>query len=202
MKNNSLKIFTKSLSLNLDNLNKYLKYKYEEMKLNNYSDKDTKFYDPGNHWETYNIFNFYNEEIFDLKKGVLELTKENCSYYGIDFDEQKYMIHGWFNYYPVKTDIGVSKENLRYHDHFPNPMTFHGYYCVNAEPSITYYKDVDNKIFDQINKNNTLIVAKNGFPHSPGEWNQDTHRITIAYNILPLSVLIENTGTRAPFIPL
>jgi len=81
-------------------------------------------------------------------------------------------------------------------------MTFHGYYCVNAEPSITYYKDVDNKIFDQINKNNTLIVAKNGFPHSPGEWNQDTHRITIAYNILPLSVLIENTGTRAPFIPL
>ena len=42
MENNSLKIFTKSLSLNLDNLNKYLKYKYEEMKLNNYSDKDTK----------------------------------------------------------------------------------------------------------------------------------------------------------------
>ena len=33
----------------------------------------------------------------DLLKAVKELTIEACDYYGINFDQQQYMIQGWFN---------------------------------------------------------------------------------------------------------
>ncbi len=195
------KIFEVKLSNNLENLTKYLDEKYEEMKEVNWTDKD-RFYDPGNHWLNFNIFHFYHEGIYTLQKAVRDLTKEACEYYNVDFDKQKYYIHGWFNYYPIKVNNNVDPDDLIYHDHGSNiHFPFHGYYCVNAEPSTTYYK-INGVRFDNINKNNRAILSQNGFPHAVGEWNEDSNRITIAYNIRPLKQLNHEIKGSGQFIPL
>jgi hypothetical protein len=62
---------------------------------------------------------------------------------------------------------------------------FHGYYCVNAEPSITYYKINGNDLFENHNKNNRAIVSETGHPHGRDDWYEDKPRITIAYDIAP-----------------
>ena len=61
----------------------------------------------------------------------------------------------------------------------------HGYYCVNAEPSVTYY-NIDKKdvIFENVNINNRAILSETSHPHMKGKWSEDKPRITIAYDIV------------------
>jgi hypothetical protein len=183
MKKVEHRFFEKYLDNDLQKLTEYLDNKYNEMKETEWINKD-RFYDPGNHWNTFNVFNFDSKEISDLKEEIKKMTIEACSYYDINFEEQKYYIHGWFNYYPTKVNESVEPENLTYHDHGDLPHWLHGYYCVNAEPSTTYYK-INDKRFDNINKNNRAVLSINGFPHSPGPWQENTNRITIGYNLRP-----------------
>jgi hypothetical protein len=85
----------------------------------------------------YNIFQFLNSDIRKLHQAIRDMTIEACDYYGVDFNKQEYMLQGWFNC------DNKSSDNLNdLHDHCGGvglPF-FHGYYCVNAEPSNTYYK--------------------------------------------------------------
>jgi hypothetical protein len=146
--------------------------------------------------EHYNIFSFANEEIYQLQLALRSLTKEASDYYDIDFNKEKYLIRGWFNL-DYKSDNGIVspiKKPEHFHDHsqgFGAPW-FHGYYCVNAEPSSTFYqinKD-ENNIFENINKNNRAILSETGHPHGRDDWFEDKPRITIAYDITPLNKLI------------
>jgi hypothetical protein len=113
------------------------------------------------------------------------MTIEACEYYGINFEEQNYQVMAWFNY-----DYGLHKydvKNLHDHNHGYGVPDFHGYYCVDAEPSVTHYqihKDPSN-MFENINKNNRAVVSETGHPHSRGDWGSERPRITIAYDILP-----------------
>lgn len=144
----------------------------------------------------YNIFTFTHPGIRKLYNSLSELTKEACKYYDIDFYSQQYFIHGWFNldYKTIKSkhDIGgvnPLKNPHHFHDHsggMGSPW-FHGYYCVNAEPSSTFYKinGDDNNIFENINKNNRAILSETGHPHGRDDWFDDRPRITIAYDISP-----------------
>lgn len=137
-------------------------------------------------WREYNVFQFYNNEIYNLYKAVRETVKEACDYYDINYDDQKFMIQGWFN-------INYNKSGkLDWHDHGPaGAPYFHGYYCVKAEPSITHYK-IDNKVeVNNINKNNRLVVSEMGHPHAMADWDWEGPRITIAYDIVPLDFLIQ-----------
>jgi hypothetical protein len=197
------KFFERTINNNLNSLNAFMDTKYSELKEENWGTTVSNQwpYDPGNHWFTFNIFNFYSDGIYSLKSNIAEMTKEACSYYGIDYDRQKYYIHGWFNYYNAKRNVGVDPENLHYHDHGDMPHRFHGYYCLNAEPSITYYK-INDKIISNVNQNDKAILSKNGYPHAVGEWNEDSNRITLAYNIVPLNQLDHKSKTTGPFIPL
>lgn len=195
------KFFELQSDNNLKDLIKYLDYKYVEMKEKNWIDHG-RFYDPGNHWLTYNIFHFYNENIYRLQNDIKSLVIEACNYYNIEFEKQNYYIHGWFNYWPEPFNVNVDPDKLHYHDHGDiSPNLLHGYYCVNAEPSITHYK-IDGVRVDNINKNNKIIVSKNGYPHSPGRWLESSPRITIAYNISPLKFLNPNTKESGQFIKL
>lgn len=135
-------------------------------------------------WREYNVFQFYNPEIYNLYVNVRETVKEACDYYRLDYDKQRFMIQGWFN-------INYNKKGkLDWHDHGPHGAPFfHGYYCVKAEPSTTYYK-VYNKEVENINKDNRLIVSEMGHPHAMADWDWDGPRITIAYDIMPLSGLL------------
>lgn len=136
----------------------------------------------------FNIFQCYNPQIHKLFSALREMTIEACSYYGIDYQKQAYMVQGWFN-----TD-GIAdppiNESSHYHDHLggTGAPNFHGYYCVDAEPSFTYYKigGQDAEVTENINKNNRAILSETGHPHGIGPWLFDKPRITIAYDISPV----------------
>ncbi len=140
--------------------------------------------------EYYNIFTWNHPAINSLKESLRDIVLEATDYYGIDFEKENYYINGWFNLdfsSPDNREIGVSpiKHPEHYHDHAggTGAPVFHGYYCVNAEPSSTFYK-IDKKYdFENINKNNRAIVSETGHPHGRDDWYEDKPRITIAYDI-------------------
>jgi hypothetical protein len=148
----------------------------------------------------YNIFSFVNPEIYNLQLALRELTKTACEYYEINFEKEQYFIHGWFNLDESPVDkfyafggVNPKQNPYHFHDHSDGQGVpwFHGYYCVNAEPSSTFYKiDRDeNNIFENINKNNRAIISETGHPHGRDDWFEEKPRITIAYDITPAKQL-------------
>lgn len=139
----------------------------------------------------YNIFTWKSEEIQNLKAALKLVAIEACEYYGVDFKGSDYYINGWFNLdYVFKNDFKfspmVKPEN--FHDHLDGrgAPDFHGYYCVNAEPSKTFYRiDRGEDIFENVNKNNRAILSETGHPHGRDDWYDEKPRITIAYDIRP-----------------
>lgn len=190
------KFFDKFLDNNLDALFEYLYKKAEELVSGNIgnvpAEKISKFniYNgaPTQLGNYYNIFSWENDAIQNLKLGLTDVMHEASEYYGIDYDSENYFINGWFNLDFKSEGVGVSplKHPEHYHDHAggTGAPTFHGYYCVNAEPSSTFYKiNRGEKVFENINKNNRLIVSETGHPHGRDDWFEDKPRITIAYDI-------------------
>lgn len=139
--------------------------------------------------EWYNIFEWDHPAIQKLKLSLKDSIIEACDYYGIDFEKENYHISGWFNFdYKSEGNQGVSpiKYPEHYHDHMggEGAPVFHGYYCVNAEPSITFYKiNRGDNIFENVNKNNRAVISETGHPHGRDDWYEDKPRITIAYDI-------------------
>jgi hypothetical protein len=190
------KFFEKYLDNDLNSLSKFLLDRYAEIenaKLKGITpiDSDDQWIESQStstiKWEEYNVFQFYNIELHNLYLAVRQTVKEACVYYGIDYNKQRYMIQSWFN-------INYNKKGkLDWHDHGPEGAPFfHGYYCVSAEPSTTYYKINNNVEVENINKNNRLIVSEMGHPHAMADWDWDGPRITIAYDIVPLKILLHN----------
>lgn len=150
----------------------------------------------------YNVFNLEHDGIAELKQSLSNLMKDASDYYGLDYESLDFMIHGWYNL-DYKTyaswddkkqkmmamNGGVSPINNAhsFHDHAEGTGSpiFHGYYCVNAEPSITYYKINREILFENHNKNNRAIISETGHPHGRDDWYEDKPRITIAYDIAP-----------------
>jgi hypothetical protein len=132
-------------------------------------------------WRQYNVFQFHSTGIYNLYKSIKDMAVEACEYYDLDFDKQKYMLQGWFNI----THAGKGK--LDWHDHGPDGApNFHGYYCVSAEPSITHYRVFDKDV-ENHNVNNRAILSEMGHPHAMADWDWEGPRITIAYDLIPLS---------------
>lgn len=139
-------------------------------------------------WDEYNVFQFHIDGIYNLYRAVNDMVKEACVYYDINFEAQKFMMQGWFN-------INYSHSGkLDWHEHGPGGAPFfHGYYAVKAEPSETHYVTTSGPKIN-INKNNRAVLSEMGHPHAMGDWAWDGPRITVAYDILPLSEL-EKFGT-------
>lgn len=149
----------------------------------------------GNH---YNIFDTKEECINLLKNSLRDMAIEACEYYEYNFEKNNYYIHGWFNFdYKTLSDglnfsgVNPLKNSKHFHDHSGGKGMpwLHGYYCVNAEPSSTFYKIDREIVFENINKNNRAIVSETGHPHGRDDWFFDKPRVTIAYDITPLSAL-------------
>jgi hypothetical protein len=149
-------------------------------------------------WSEYNVFQFYNEEVYNVFSAIKDLAVEACDYYGVDFKKEKYYVQGWFNI----NDRKVGK--LNWHDHGgPWAPFYHGYYCIKAEPSSTFYKleNREDMIVENHNKDNRLILSEMGHPHAMGDWDWDGPRITLAYDIVPLRFL-EKIQEQQHWIPL
>lgn len=140
----------------------------------------------------YNIFQFHNEGIHDLYSAVSSMTKEACEYYGIDFNKEKYMIQGWFNFDKYEKPEPLPDDFLHDHLEGKGAPDFHGYYCVNAEPSNTYYKigGMDGTRFTNKNINNRAVLSETGHPHGIQSWTNPEFRITIAYDVTPLKTIL------------
>lgn len=197
----SHKFFDVVLDNNLEELHSYLTDKEQEIMSGDFPnlEKDVidaikskfGFVSVTQVGHNYNIFSFENEAINKLKLELKNLTREACAYYGVDFESQYYVIHGWFNFdkkIGIEDDAKSISDDSRYHDHAHGlgAPDFHGYYCVEAEPSITYYKiDSGETIFENMNVNNRAIISETGHPHTVGSWKGPKTRITIAYDIMP-----------------
>lgn len=204
------KFFERHLDIDLPDLQSFLEEKYKlietaQLRGVETMENDDKYWiESGSlstvKWREYNVFQLYHTGLNTLYKAISDTVKEACKYYDIDFDKQQYYVQGWFNI--NNAEVG----KLNWHDHGgPFAPHFHGYYCVNAEPSITHYKlfNDDNQIVDNVNKNNRLIVSEMGHPHAMGDWQWSGPRITVAYDIEPLESLISNNMTvEQHWIPL
>jgi hypothetical protein len=203
------KFFETFLDNDLNKLEAFLKSKYTEIEQATlkgvkplHSEGQEYWLESGSlstiKWKEYNVFQFYSPEIYKVFVALRDTVKEACEYYGINFEEQQYMVQGWFNI----NDRKVGK--LDWHDHGgPWAPYFHGYYCIKAEPSSTWYK-IDNKeekIFENKNLDNRLIVSEMGHPHAMGNWDWDGARVTLAYDIIPLKMLGRFTPEQH-YIPL
>lgn len=134
-------------------------------------------------WRQYNVFQFYITGVRELYTAISDMVHEACDYYDIDFKAQNYMLQGWFN---INT---AHNGKLDWHDHgHGGAPLFHGYYAVSAEPSQTHYKVFDEYKINE-NKNNRAILSEMGHPHAMGDWDWDGPRITVAYDVIPLSDL-------------
>lgn len=134
----------------------------------------------------YNAFQMYYHWMHDLYSAIVDMTREACDYYEIDYNSEQWLAQAWFNI--NSTEKGGK---LGWHDHLDpnlNIPAFHGYFAVNAEPSETHYM-INDEIKINQNKNNRAILSMVGFPHAMGPWEWEGERITIAYDILPLRIL-------------
>ena len=213
------KFFSRQLENDLDDLYSFLHkvndliYNEELFKIDTVTDHtrtkfpkemfiDKKDGIPSMTTEYYNIFNFKHPALIDLLKAIRSMTIEACEYYGVNFDEQRFAINGWFNLYSVKNstneDIDITDEMIEkmpWHDHGGEGFPFlHGYYSVSAEPSKTYYK-VFGKNVTINNKNNVAILSETGHVHAMAPWNLPKDRITIAYDICPINKDIDPIKT-------
>lgn len=201
--------FEKTLDNNLDKMSNYLTKVYDEIvnaTLRGVSPVGYKgeesWVESGSistvKWSEYNVFQFYNDEIYNVFCGVKDLLLEACEYYGVDFKKEKYYLQGWFNI----NDRKVGK--LDWHDHGgPWAPFFHGYYCIKAEPSSTFYKleNRDERIVENHNKDNRMIMSEMGHPHAQGDWDWDGPRITLAYDVVPLR-FIKDYDQHQHWLPL
>ncbi len=192
-KNIPHKFFERNLNEDLNSLSSFLKVQYERISrgelLKNDNGEKTMWDSSGSvttsKWNKYNVFQLYHPSIHALFKSVRSMVIEACDYYNIDFEKENFWAQGWFN-------INYSHVGkLDWHEHGgPGAPWFHGYYCVNAEPSITHYKVFD-KSFDNQNKNNRAILSETGHPHAMADWDWDGPRITIAYDVIPFKGVMQ-----------
>jgi hypothetical protein len=199
----NFKIFHKDINNDLTKMSSYLQGLYGQMKMIYNIDKDDSFLESNSlstiKWREYNVFQFNNIQIYDLLIAVKELAGEVFDYYHIDPKKERYMVQGWFNINHHKTG------KLDWHKHVSEEQDtskmFHGYYGVNIDDSSTFYKTED-KIFENKNKNNRLILSNSRYAHAMGDWNWEGPRISVAYDLLPLSVILEQDLDHQHWFPL
>jgi len=158
----------------------------------------------------YNVFQLHHPVIRSLLSAVTEMTKEACEYYGTDFKSESYYIQGWMN---VETEDDCSEDyyvnnnvqpNMHEHCGGLGIPDLHGYFCVNAEPSTTYYNIDKVTPFDNVNKNKRAVLSETGHPHARGWWgDKNKRRVTIAYDTRSVGDIFGNDpGLEQHWIPL
>ena len=175
-------VYTKQLNLNLDNMNNSCE-KLRTIVKENFVGLPPTYLGEGT--ETTYAHPYYNVFLYGFD-GFYELYQEikTMLYEVNDFRDQKYYIQCWMNHFQ-------RGEYMSWHNHWPEEKNWHGYFCVNTEPSVTSY-DLENSkiIFDVEDKNNLLVMSKNHNDyHRTYPWEFDYPRITLAFDIIPQAVV-------------
>lgn len=127
----------------------------------------------------YNIFLFPNQHIHKLYMSVKEIIDNKNE------NKNRYYIRGWLNYYN-------RGQYLDWHQHWCiDRRSYHGFFCVDVENSYTCYRYKDGEnVF--VNCENGMLVLEKTYNnvHRTSDWFHETPRITVAFDIHPLDVVL------------
>lgn len=177
-------VITSKLNLDLVKIKNscYLMYDVINKKFNTGKIKAEYKDDSGMSPLSTNLFNQYNLLLYTFD-GFHELYNEiKYMFHQCNLGTEKYYIQCWLNIYKKGNFID-------WHSHWlPEFNTWHGFYCVDCEPSKTTYKipNVSDPL-DIVSENNLLVMSQSaGDLHRTWPWeNEDKDRITIAFDIVP-----------------
>ena len=125
-------------------------------------------------FKNYNIFMYSYPEFYQLYLEIKTLFREQCG------NNDPYYCQAWLNYYHTDEYVNWHRHNLSMN------CGYHGFFCVDTEPSKTTYRLPDETEFDVIGKNNLLVLSENqGDSHRTWPWHLPEPRITIAFDIVP-----------------
>ena len=127
--------------------------------------------------------------VFLFPYGIHELYEKVClAFWDVNDDyEEPYYIHAWLNYQQ-------KGESIPWHYHWKGlsglDKTFVGTFYVNAEPSITTHEFTNGKVLERVNENNTIVIYEDkGDKHMVSAWDEDTPRISISFDIVPMKYI-------------
>jgi hypothetical protein len=130
----------------------------------------------------YNLLSFPTLELNKLYYYIAETAQQVCR------PGAQYYIRCWFNLFE-------NGQNIKWHRHWnTEDEAYHGFYCVRTEgehPSWTDYRIPDQEEEHRImSSDGTLVLGKSEDDrHMSSVWQNDGHRITIAYDIVPMHKL-------------
>jgi hypothetical protein len=197
-------IYTTKLNIDTDVLKSSCDKMYEIIKENFSENKQnyivgqttitTKLY------TSYNLFLYPLPEFDKLFKEIrsifFSLTALNTN--GKPENIQYYM-QCWLNYYN-KGDF------IDWHSHWrPEKKTWHGFYCLDCEPSFTSYRIPSKReIINVTSEKNLVVISKtDGDKHKSSAWLDESRpRITIAFDIVPMEFIDSSVYYLNHWIPL
>ena len=129
----------------------------------------------------YTFLSYPFPQVHNLYKAIQSFFYEaEKDYYSVNL-KCNYFIKSWINVY-------YENEFLDWHGHFYEASrAWHGFFCVDTEPSITSYRFTDGFSLDAECKNNTIILGLSDTnKHKTQQWiEKNRPRITIAFDIMP-----------------
>jgi len=139
----------------------------------------------------YNLFLFPNPHIYKLYRKVRKIVYEDGG------ENNRYFIRCWLNFFN-------RGQYLDWHKHWcVNRKSYHGFFCVEVENSYTDYKFNDGKILSITGKNNRIVIGKTyNNLHKTSEWEYEYPRITLAFDIHPVEVILEKQDKSNYWNPL
>jgi hypothetical protein len=133
--------------------------------------------------QKYNLFCFPGVQLAKLYK----LMVTNISPL---LDNEPYVLKSWMNVYRAG-------QKVAWHDHWmPKYRAWHGFYCVHVGESATHYRipDVNDTVIVPSKEGRLVVGKSDNDTHTSTEWNDTTScRITLAFDIIPVSTLLEST---------
>ena len=127
-------------------------------------------------YEAYNVFLCHLPGFSELFFEIINYFKTKESNY------KNYAIAGWVNVYNQNGYLDWHKHGSDIGEHDDR---WHGYVCVNSEPSKTLYKDESGLVETINNKNGYITLSPAGLYHRTTPWTDTTKsRITIAFDVV------------------
>jgi hypothetical protein len=129
---------------------------------------------------SYNLFLYPFYGFPELYSEIRNIFNSTC------IVKTPHYIQGWLNY----NKLG---QNLGWHRHWSGVTnnSIHGVFCVDVKDSKTTYQYIDNQQIEEVYcEDNLLVMANsNNNLHKTSDWNYETPRITIAFDIHPIENL-------------
>ena len=131
-------------------------------------------------YSRYNLLSFPIESFQNLYHNMVPVIKPQLP-------KETHVVQCWLN-------VFRGNEFINWHNHWIKEMrVIHGFYCVNVTPSFTEYKfdHIPEQIIKIESKEGLLVFGKSdGDLHRSSPWqNYDIPRVTIAFDIVPVSVM-------------